>query len=88
LHKFFGYFFHTVPTSFVCINFEKKIAWVTFFGDFFTTHLVTLVGRVARFFMVHDTKTGKNVSNERVKNIPKWPQNIPNGHKMYQHFPI
>jgi hypothetical protein len=49
--------------------------------------------RVARFFWVHDTKTGKNVTNEHkryqmVITYPKWPYNIPNGRKIYQHFPM
>jgi hypothetical protein len=32
--------------------------------------------RVARFFMVHDNKTGKNVPNEH--KCTKWSLNIPN----------
>jgi hypothetical protein len=41
--------------------------------------------RVARFFLVHDTKAGKNVPNEykMVIKYPKHPLNIPNGHKLY-----
>jgi hypothetical protein len=41
---------------------------------------------VVRFFLAHDTKTGKNVPNEHA--VCQLPQNIPNGHKMYQHFSI
>jgi hypothetical protein len=44
--------------------------------------------RVARFFLVHDTKTGKDVPvpNEHkvyqmVIKYPQYPYNIPNGHK-------
>jgi hypothetical protein len=49
--------------------------------------------RVARFFLLHDTKTGKNVPNEpkmyqMVIKYPKSPQTFPNSHKIYQHFPI
>jgi hypothetical protein len=49
--------------------------------------------RVARFFLVNDTKGGKNVPNElriyyMVIAHPKLPKNIPNVHKIYQHFPI
>jgi hypothetical protein len=49
--------------------------------------LAALLTRVARFFLVHDTKTGKNVPNEHkmyqmVIKYPKWLQNIPNGHKI------
>jgi hypothetical protein len=51
------------------------------------------IKRVARFFLVHDTKTGKNVQNgytmyQMVINYPKYPWNIPSGHKIYKHFPI
>jgi hypothetical protein len=40
--------------------------------------------RVARFFLEHDNKTGKNVPNEHkmVMECPKCPQNIPDGHKI------
>jgi hypothetical protein len=49
--------------------------------------------RVARFFLLHDTKTVKNVQNEykmyqMVMKYPKLPNIIPNGHKMYKHFII
>jgi hypothetical protein len=49
--------------------------------------------RVARFVLVYDTKTGKNVPNEQqmyqmVIKYPKCQSNIPNGHKFYQYFPI
>jgi hypothetical protein len=49
--------------------------------------------RVARFFLVHDTKIGKmyqmntNVPNGH-KKYPKYPEYISNDHKIYQHFPI
>jgi hypothetical protein len=46
--------------------------------------------RVARVFFEHDTKTGKNVPNQHkmVIEYPKYLWNVPNGHKIYQHFPI
>jgi hypothetical protein len=44
-----------------------------------------MVTRVARFFLVHDTKTRKMYQIKTKCN--KWSQNIPNGHKIYQHFP-
>jgi hypothetical protein len=55
--------------------------------------LLLLPLRVARFFLVHNTKTGKNVPNKRkmlqmVIKYPKCRSNIPNGHKIYHHFPI
>jgi hypothetical protein len=39
---------------------------------------IGLVGfyKIARFFLVQQTETGKN--------IPKWPQKYPNNHKIYQ----
>jgi hypothetical protein len=45
--------------------------------------------RVARFFLVHDTKTGKNVPDEYKMyqmntKCTKWAQNIPNRHKIFQ----
>jgi hypothetical protein len=45
--------------------------------------------RVARFFLVHDTKTGKYVPNEHKiyqmnAKCTKWTLNVPNEHKMYQ----
>jgi hypothetical protein len=48
--------------------------------------------RAARFFLVHDTKTGKKDQmstkcTEWSQNIPN-PWNIPNGPKIYQQFPI
>jgi hypothetical protein len=45
------------------------------------------IARVARFFSVHDTKTGKNEHKmyQTVINYTKRSQNIPNGHKIYQH---
>jgi hypothetical protein len=36
--------------------------------------------RVARFFLVHDTKTRKNVPNEYV-------QSVPHDHKIFQNIP-
>jgi hypothetical protein len=49
--------------------------------------------RVARLFLVQHTKNGKYIPNDhRIERIAskytEWPQNIPNGHKMYQHFPL
>jgi hypothetical protein len=49
--------------------------------------------RDARFFLVHDTKTEADVPNEHkmyrmVIKYPKYLFNIPNGHQIYQHFPI
>jgi hypothetical protein len=48
---------------------------------------------VARFFLVHDTKTGNNVPNEHkiyqmVIKYLKWPQHITNGHKIHEYFSI
>jgi hypothetical protein len=47
---------------------------------------------VARFLLVRDTKTGKNVHNEHklyqmIIKYPKCPLNVQDGHKIYQHFP-
>jgi hypothetical protein len=55
--------------------------------------------RVARFFLVQHTKAGKNtklsynVTNKHiiypmVTKYTKWPQNIPNDCKIYQHLPL
>jgi hypothetical protein len=41
------------------------------------------VSRVARFFLVHDTKTGKYTKLCKTQCF-KWSQNIPNVHKMSQ----
>jgi hypothetical protein len=65
------------PQLRLCIKFDKKVL-----GD-----------RVARFFLVHGTKAGKNVPNEHkmyhmVIEYPKSPQNATDGHKITQHFPI
>jgi hypothetical protein len=38
--------------------------------------------RVARFFLVHDTKTGKMYQISTV--CTEWSQNIPNIHKIFQ----
>jgi hypothetical protein len=45
-------------------------------------HCVLVLHRVARFFLVQDTKTRKNIPNEHkiIKN-PKCSEKIPNGHK-------
>jgi hypothetical protein len=40
------------------------------------------VTRVARYLLVKHTKIGK-IYKITIKNT-KWPQNIPNGHKIYQ----
>jgi hypothetical protein len=52
-----------------------------------------LTPRVARFFSVHDTKKGKKEPDEHkmyqlVIKYPKCIWNIPNRHKVNQHFPI
>jgi hypothetical protein len=46
----------------------------------------TFQRRVARFFLAQHTKTGK-ICTKWPQNIPKWPLNVSNGHKIYQHFP-
>jgi hypothetical protein len=55
--------------------------------------LTQIQRRVARFFLVHDTKTGKNVPNEHklyqmAITYPKCLTNIPNGQYKHKHFPI
>jgi hypothetical protein len=41
--------------------------------------------RVARYFLVQHTKTGKNIPNmEPWVKFTEWPQNIPNGRKINQ----
>jgi hypothetical protein len=46
--------------------------------QFFETNLEKLArARVARFFLVHVTKTGKNVGTKRTRNVP-------NGRKISQ----
>jgi hypothetical protein len=40
--------------------------------------------RVARFFLAQHTKKGK-IYQKPIK-YSKWPQNIPNGHKISQHL--
>jgi hypothetical protein len=40
-----------------------------------------ILGRVARFFLAHGNKPGKDVPTKST-------QNVRNGHKIYQHFPI
>jgi hypothetical protein len=47
---------------------KSRVRLETTSGQLFTT----LHPRVARFFLTQQTKAGKNV--------PKWPQHIPNGH--------
>jgi hypothetical protein len=42
--------------------------------------------RIARFFLVNITQTGK--MNQMVLKYPTYLLNIPNGRKIYQHFPI
>jgi hypothetical protein len=58
-------------------------------------NLVTLVvGSVARFFLVQNTKTGKNIPNDHKIHIPNghkiFPMAVkrPNGHKTYQDYPL
>jgi hypothetical protein len=43
-----------------------------------------LFSRVARFFLVQHTKMEKY--NKITIKYTQWPQNIPNGHKIYQHL--
>jgi hypothetical protein len=44
--------------------------------------------RAARLFLVQHTKTGKmfqkTIKKQMATKYTKWPQNIPNGHKIYQ----
>jgi general stress protein 26 len=42
--------------------------------------------RVARFFLVQHTKTGK-IYHITIKHT-EWTQNLPNGHKIYQHLSL
>jgi hypothetical protein len=42
------------------------------------------INRVARFFLVKHTKTG--YIYKMTPNLTKWLNNIPNDHKIYQHF--
>jgi hypothetical protein len=49
--------------------------------------------RVARFFLVQQTKTGKYIPNDhkiyqRATKYTKFPQKRPNDHKIYQHLPL
>jgi hypothetical protein len=51
------------------------------------------VSRVARFFFVQHTKTGKNIpNNHKIYQIAtkytKLPQNRPKGYKIYQQLPL
>jgi hypothetical protein len=53
----------------------------------------TLATRVARFFLVQNTKTGKNIPNYRELyqmsiEYNKRPHNGPSVHKIYQHLPL
>jgi hypothetical protein len=48
---------------------------------------------VARFFLVQNKKTGRNIPNDHKMHQMairyfQWPPNKPNGHKMYQDFPL
>jgi hypothetical protein len=47
-----------------------------------------LAHRAARFLLVQQTKTGENIPNNHKIPIPKCPQIIPNGLKIYQHLPL
>jgi hypothetical protein len=52
-----------------------------------------LTSRVARFFLVQHTKTGKNIPNNHkiyqlATKYTKWQYNRPNGHKMNQHLAL
>jgi hypothetical protein len=42
--------------------------------------------RVANFFLVQHTKTGKTY--QMTTKYTKWVQNMPHGHKIYQRFPF
>jgi hypothetical protein len=46
--------------------------------------------QVCQIFMVQHTKTGKNIpSDNKISQIAtKWTENLPNGHKIYQHLPL
>jgi hypothetical protein len=57
------------------------------------TDLCTAVLIVARFVLVQTYQNRKNIPNDQrlyqlAINYTKWPQNIPNGHKIYEHFPF
>jgi hypothetical protein len=49
--------------------------------------------RVARFFLVQYTKTGKNIPNnhkisQMATKYTKWTEHLPNGPEIYQHLPL
>jgi hypothetical protein len=105
--KFLGQFFHGKSNSKILTknglgytlgDFFSQTHLVTLLHACYVlgTHLKHLLrrgGRVARFFLVQNTKTGQNVPNKHKMNqmaikYPKCLQNIPNGHKICQHCPI
>jgi hypothetical protein len=56
-------------------------------------YIKTAANRVARLFLVHHFKTGKNQRNyyqiyQRAVKYFKWPYNRPNVHKIYNHLPL
>jgi hypothetical protein len=58
-----------------------------------TSAAVWMMLRAARFFLVQTYQNGKNIKNDNklyqtAINYTKWPLNIPNGHKIYQHLPF
>jgi hypothetical protein len=64
-----------------CCEFRESECW-NFWPNFWG-----LISRVARFFLAQHSETGKNIpNNENI--LPKWTQNIPNGHTIYQHLPL
>jgi hypothetical protein len=55
--------------------------------------IIGLCSRVARFFLFQTYQNGKNIPNDqklykKAINYTKWQQNIPNGHKIFKHFPL
>jgi hypothetical protein len=72
-----------------------------FYWTLMETHMDSINTRgreqtwIARFFLTQYTKTGQICTFSKLpqhyqmaKNYTEWPQNIPNGHKLYQHFPF
>jgi exonuclease V gamma subunit len=61
------------------------------YKDLFAQSYVSLSQRVARFFLGHFTKTGRNVQHEHnmyqmVIKYPKWPKNMTNGLKIFSNL--
>jgi hypothetical protein len=64
---------------------QSKVAEIEHFSDlieFFSEKTVTDGRRVARFFLLQHTKTGKNIPNDH--KFTKRPQNRASGRKFYQ----